>query len=167
MNEYHLKKIDGDEIEKFHQILTSCGQFMSEKLGLKHWHPFMDLNTFQLLMQNKDLYGIYQNDIAIATFNLSFVSRDYYYDALWSKHNVKAIYLGQLAINPTLQGKGLGKWCMQQIEEISKSSDVKSIRFDALNAHPWLKNFYLKLGYQTRGLVNPKGWDLMCFEKNL
>lgn len=167
MREFILKKIDGDAIIPLHKILAACGKSMYEKFGLEHWHPFMDIATFKKLMEKKDLYGIYQNGIAVATFNLSIESRDYYYDELWSNPHEQAIYLGQLGIDPTLQGKGLGKWCMHQVEEITKNMGRKAIRFDGLSLHPWLKIFYEKLDYLPRGIVKPKQWDLLCFEKIL
>src|SRR3990167_2390097 len=133
---------------------------MYERFQLEHWHPFMDMETFKKLMESKELYGVYQDGTAIATFNLSLVSRDYYYDELWSNPHEQASYLGQLAIEPCLQGQGLGKWCMYQVEKIAKSNKSKAIRLDAVSAHPMLKAFYKKLGYLPCGIVKPKQWDL-------
>ena len=69
--------------------------------------------------------------------------------------------------DPILQGRGLGKWCMYQVEKIARNHGSKAVRFDGLNSHPWLKKFYEKLGYLPRGIVKPKQWDLLCFEKIL
>ena len=167
MAESILKKIDGDAIIPLHKILTACGKSMYEKFGLEHWHPYMGIEAFKKFIEEKELYGIYQNGIAVATFNLSIKSRDYYYDELWLSPDEQASYLGQLAIDPIFQGKGLGKWCMHQVENIAANKGSKAIRFDALSSHPWLKIFYEKLGYLPRGIVKPKQWDLLCFEKIL
>lgn len=160
-------KVNDDAIIPLHSILVACGKSMHDKFGLSHWHPFMDINTFQNLMKGKDIYGIYKNDVAIATFNLSTEPRDYYFDELWSNPKEKAVYLGQLATDPNIQGNGIGKWCMQQIVSIAQEMGSKAIRFDALSMHPWLKPFYEKLGYSACGIVKPKQWDLVCFEKLL
>lgn len=114
-----------------------------------------------------ELDGICQNEIAIGTFNLSIEPRDYYYEEIWSNPGAKAVYLGHLGIDPTIQSKGLGTWCMRQIERIAQEMESKAIRFDALNIHPWLKAFYEKLGYSPRTVVKPKQWELLCFEKIL
>lgn len=165
--ELMLKKIDSEAIIPLHSILKACGNAMHEKLGLDHWYPFMDIETFRKLIQTKDLYGVYQNGIAIGTFNLSLEPRDYYHDDLWLNPDEKAIYLGQLGIDPNIQGKGLGKWCMHQVEVISRNMGRKAIRFDALYTHPWLKTYYEKLGYISCGTVKTKQWNLLCFEKIL
>lgn len=162
-----LKKVSGNAIIPLHAILSACGKAMHEKIGLSHWHPFMDINTFQDSMKGKDVYGVYQNNVAIATFNLSTEPRDYYFDALWSNPKERAVYLGQLAIDPNIQGNGVGKWCMQQVVSIAQEMGRKAIRFDALSAHPWLETFYKNLGYSICGIVKPARWDLVCFEKIL
>lgn len=168
MSEFRLKKINNKEsIISLHTLLTDCGKTMTKTLNLTHWNPFMDLEKFKILIKNKDLYGVYQNTIAVATFNLSNVPRDYYFDKLWSNSKEKAFYLGQLGIKPHLQGQGIGKWCMHQIEHLAQKAGSKAIRFDGLSKHPWLKEFYEKLGYQVCGTVKPAQWELICFEKVL
>lgn len=140
---------------------------MHKKFGFSHWYPFMDLETFKRSLEGKKLYGVYQHDLIIATFNLSPSPRNYYYDELWSNPCAKALYLGQLAITPEYQKQGIGKWCMMQIEKLTLDFGSKVVRFDALNEHPWLKRFYEKLGYCICGIVKPNRWELVCFEKYL
>ena len=168
MTELKLVKInDKDSIISLHTLLAACGKEMYEKLKLMHWHPFMDLYKFESLMRGKDLFGVYRNAVAIATFNLSSDPRDYYFDNLWSNPEEKAFYVGQLGTHPQLQGQGIGKWCMQQIERLAYEAECKAIRFDGLSQHPWLKNFYEKLGFQFCGTIKPAQWELACFEKVL
>jgi GNAT superfamily N-acetyltransferase len=165
MNEYLVKPIKDEEILKFYSILVACGKSMYEKYGLTHWHPFIDLSSFLKSIEIKEIYGVYQNNIPVATFNLSYEPRDYYQNVYWLNSNEQALYLGQLGIDPSLQGQGLGKWCMKAIEKITLAKGIKTLRFDALNAHPWLKQFYINLGYMPLEIVKPKNWELMCFEK--
>lgn len=168
MSEFQLEKIDNKaSILPLHTLLTDCGKTMHETFNLMHWYPFMDLEKFETLMRDKNLYGVYQNTFAIATFNLSSNPRDYYFDKLWSNPGEKAFYLGQLGIQPLLQGQGIGKWCMHQIEGLASEAGCKAIRFDGLTQHPWLKEFYEKLGYRFCGTVKPAQWELSCFEKVL
>jgi GNAT superfamily N-acetyltransferase len=168
MQKFTLERInDIETITALHALLEECGKKMQELLGLTHWYPFMDLAKFQFMLEEKELYGVFQHSTPIATFNLSFKPRDYYPENLWSRPKEKAYYLGQFGINPHFQRQGIGKWCMQQIEIISKQAECHAIRFDALNNHPWLKNFYQQLEYRFCGIVKPAEWELACFEKIL
>lgn len=167
MAELVLKKADKRSIPGLHSILVECGNAMWNQYQLSHWYPFMELDTFSNLMREKIIYGVYENETAVATFNTSPQARDYYYPDLWSDAGEKALYVGQLGILPSHQSKGIGKWCMTKIEDIARQQDFKVIRFDALNKHPWLKSFYEKLGYRFCGLVTSAQWELACFEKQL
>lgn len=160
-----LKKADAEMIAPLHAILVACGENMYEQFQLSHWHPFLNLKTFRKMMSHQMLYGVYQNNIPVATFNVSTKPRDYYFPELWGHPHDKALYLGHLGIDPALQAKGVGKWCMAQVENIAREHHCKAVRFDALNIHPWLKTFYEKLGYTKREIVTPGEWDLVCFEK--
>lgn len=162
-----LKCVEDSEIAELHQILVSCGLDMHQKFSLQHWHPFMDLDNFKMTLRNKKMYGVYESGKAIATFNVSNEPRDYYANSLWHNPGSKALYLGTLAVLPELQGNGLGKWCITQIEEIALAMRCEAIRFDAVELHPWLAGFYERLGYTRRGVVRPLNWNLECFEKLL
>ena len=167
MEKFALAKANPDTIFELYQIIVNCGRSMYEKYGLEHWYPFIDIEIFKKMIEKNDIYGVYQNGVAVATFNLSLEPRDYYYSCLWSNPAQPATYLGHLAVDPTVQGNGLGKWCIYQIEEIAKKNGSKAIRFDGLSIHPWLTLFYQKLGYLPRGILKPRQWDLLCFEKIL
>ena len=160
-----FKKASEKNIPLAHALLSACGKHMHENLNLNHWHPFMSLKDFHLQISNKDLYLAYYDKELIATFNLSKEPRDYYSSTIWVNSSEPAAYLGQLGIAPLWQGKGIGRLCMAEIERITKEMGCCSLRLDALNSHPWLKLFYLRLGYTACGTVKPNNWDLLCFEK--
>jgi len=164
--QFELKEISLKDIEEVHALLVMCGENMYKKLGLTHWYPYPTLDQFKKNVAAKTLYGVFTNNSAVATFNLTNEPRTYYADNLWLQKG-KALYVGNLGITPHLQGSGLGKWCMAQIEKIGIASNYDLIRFDALKAHPWLKSFYEKLGYIACESVKNNGLELVCFEKNL
>lgn len=162
-----IKKATAGDFEKLHSILVSCGEDMYKRLGLNHWYPYDDLNKFQAKVKYANVYCVYSKDQMIGTFNLNENPRAYYKLSMWSNPEAKAVYLGQLAILPEFQGKGLGVWCMQQIENIVQEMGCEIIRFDCIERHPRLVKFYENAGYQRKCIVNmpePIG-NLVCFEK--
>lgn len=162
-----IKEAEPQQISIIYTLLSECGREMFDKYQLKHWYPFMSLEEFINQTTLKKLYTVFKDDLLVATFNLSMHPRDYYFDELWKNPKDKAIYLGQLGISPNLQGNGIGKVCMLKVEDIASEMGCKAIRFDALEHHPWLKLFYINLGYSPVGIVRPKDWNLLCFEKVL
>jgi len=162
-----IKEKSDAQIKPIYDLLLKCGKEMYDKYHLSHWHPFMSLEDFQSSMRHKNLFAVYNNDELVATFNLSDEPRDYYHESLWCDPNGKAMYLGHLGIDPTIQRKGIGKWCMHKIENLVIEMGFNVLRFDAVETHPWLKLFYFNLGYIPRGIVKPRDWNLLCFEKSL
>lgn len=164
---YLLKKATDSDFVTLHNILVVCGEHMFKSLKLRHWYPYASLEKFKEKVKYSDVYCVFENEKMVATFSLSTTPRDYYKLSMWQDQNAKAIYLGNLGILPELQGKGLGKWCLNEVEKIAKEMNCKAIRFDCVEKHPWLSNFYEKLGFARKCIVNmpePTG-NLICFEK--
>jgi len=161
------KEVHEDEIKLIYNLMVRCGEHMHTQYSLDHWYPYMDEKTFINKIKGKKLYGVYRDGIPIASFNVSTEPRDYYFDSLWNFPAKKALYLGQLATDPALQSRGIGKWCMEQVEMIASELKCTAVRFDAIEMHPWLKNFYMSLGYSPSRFVKPGEWNLLCFEKQL
>jgi len=64
--------------------------------------------------------------------------------------NPSAIKLRQMAVEPTYQGKGIGRQLLNYAEKITHSQGFKEIE---LHARYEAKGFYEKLGYQADGKV--------------
>ncbi|MDX1901101.1 MAG: GNAT family N-acetyltransferase [Gammaproteobacteria bacterium] len=169
MTTLQLKKVQQteSEIDFYYTLLKRCGVHMYQTLKLEHWYPYMDKETFKNKIKDKQMYGVFKNNLPIATFNLTTQPRDYYSESLWNTPAEKALYFGQFGIDPDYQKGGIGQWCIEQVEEIARQLDCAAVRFDGLLMHPWLKHFYMKLGYQPCGIVKPGKWELLCFDKQL
>ncbi len=162
-----LKQATQEEFPALHQILVDCGEHMHTHLSLNHWYPYATLEQFKEKVKAATIYCVYFDDRMIATFTLSTVPRAYYQPSHWRYHDANAVYLGNLAIHPDFQGKKIGSWCIQQIEKIAQSMGCSVIRFDCVQKHPWLCNFYEKMGYVPGAIIpmpEPTG-NLVCFEK--
>lgn len=164
-----LKKATQEDFSAAHQILVDCGYYMYTQLGLNHWYPYASLEQFKEKVKTATVYCVYYNHQMIATFTLSTSARTYYQSAHWQHTDAHAIYLGNLAIHPDFQGKKIGIWCMKQIETLAQQMSCTAIRFDCVQKHPWLCQFYEKAGYIRGSLITmpePTG-NLVCFEKEV
>jgi GNAT superfamily N-acetyltransferase len=162
-----IKKANEQELMKAYALISACGEEMYKRYGLCHWYPFASLEQFKERVQYADVYCIYHNERLVGTFNLSMRPRAYYAADQWSNSLAKAVYVGNVAIDPLLQGQKLGTWSMQQIENIAREMGGIAIRLDCVDRHPWLQSFYTKLGYAPAGTIDlpePTG-RVRCFEK--
>lgn len=166
-----IKKAETTDSATIYKILSLCGEHLATNLGLTHWFPPYPKEFIEKNILERDVYLVYENEEIIGTFTLGITPVANYDLTRWQNPSSKAMYLNRLAILPSLQGNGLGNWCMEQIEAIACQNGCKALRFDAIN-HPKLLTFYKKLGYQDLGLwqlSDARGqiWDVMLFEKLL
>lgn len=162
-----IKKVTEREFAELYVIIVACGQDMYQKYNLSHWYPFAPFEQFSQRLAQLDVYGIYHDDRMIGTFNLTTTPRPYYQSDHWQNPLARAVYVGNVAIDPTSQGNKIGSWCMQEIEKIAQAMAGEAIRLDCVARHPWLNSFYKKIGYQEVGaitLAEPTG-TVICFEK--
>ena len=88
------------------------------------------------------------------------------------------IYLGMFAVNPLLQGGGIGKKLLQASEEYARHIDCKSIYMTVITARTELIDWYKRHGYIDTGERKPFDEDsatgkhlqplgFMVLEKNI
>lgn len=138
-------------VENLHAILVACGLDMQAHFGLSHWAPAYPLHLMQRDAAAGYVYAVREGERAIATFTITPQPPSYYDQTIWHESCAKALYLHRLAVLPAEQGRGLGRWCMEQVETLARTEGCAAVRFDAYDQHIRLFAFYLHLGYEQRG----------------
>jgi GNAT superfamily N-acetyltransferase len=164
---YQIKKTSHNEVEAVYQILVDCGQDMSARLNLTHWDPPIDIELLNWDAIKGNVYGVLDKKQTIATFTISITPLDYYTPDLWEHPEDKALHVSHLAVLPNLQNKGIGSWCMKRIEWLGEDWGCTAIRLDAHWKYESSLEFYDKLGYTRRKIIDYKDYKLVCFEKIL
>lgn len=171
-----LQRVSIAEVPSLHQILVACGLDMKDRLGLSHWmppnypleqmlHDAMEQEVYAVTVGN-NLVGTFMLEM-MTTVPLSYIK---YGNIVWQVSDVPAVYVHKLAILPSMQGKGLGTWCMQSIEKLAIERGYYAVRLDGVKTHPKLLSFYKNRGYQQVGelIYNSDVWvDAIVFEKVL
>jgi len=164
-----------EQIEKVYNIITECGEDMRKRLGLTHWSPTYPLEEMRRYAESKEVYAVRDKDSdkTLATFTIDSQTLIPYNNNFWSDPSHEALYLSKLAVLPEYQGKGIGSWCMKEVERLAKLKGTPAIRFNALIRHNLLIKFYhCKLNYNICGVVEEediwqesKKWESLVFEK--
>ena len=101
----------------------------------------------------------------IATFTIGATARRPYSPEPWFDSTAPALYLNRLAVDPSLQGGGIGGWCLEQIERLGRERGARAIRCDVLTANARFRRLYERLGYDARGERSHSGWRFTCYER--
>ena len=161
-----------DNIDDLYALIVACGEDMWRRLGLDHWKPPIPIEMFREYARTKEVFAVHDGDVLVGTFTIGFDAPEPYPPSRWTDDAHKAIYLNKLAVRPNLQKKGLGRWCMSEIERLAAARGCQALRFDALTRNVPLLGFYDHLGYRRCGdmyvydEIN-RGWDILLYEKVL
>lgn len=169
---YTIQKRGPDEIDDLYALIEACGEDMYRRLGLDHWKPPTPKADFREYARTKDVFAVVEGERLVATFTIRFDGPEPYPASSWADASHRAIYLNKLAVMPSLQGQGLGRWCMDEVERLARERGCHAVRFDALTRNVALLAFYDHLGYLRRGdmLVSDeigRSWDIVLYEKVL
>ncbi|MCA9914612.1 MAG: GNAT family N-acetyltransferase, partial [Anaerolineae bacterium] len=90
----------------------------------------------------------------------------YWWEALGREPAARAYYLGGVGVLPMMQGRGVGRWLMQQADAVTVANGCKAIRFDAVSFNQPLLRFYDSLGYERRREFSTEsGKGMICYER--
>jgi GNAT superfamily N-acetyltransferase len=163
------RKASPEEVAPLHQIIKRCGEDMFQRFGLCHWHPVFPVETMRKDAMAKSIYGVYREDLLAGCFTVGTSGWKYPPD-LWERPGDRALYLSKAAILPELQNQGLGKWCVEKVEQLARESGCSAVRLSAITDHALLLRFFERLGYGARGSLWIKDWrgvsrEITVFEK--
>jgi len=78
-----------------------------------------------------------------------------------------ALYLGELAVSPSLRRRGLARALLARVDEIARERGCVAVRLDAAGALPWLRELFERCGYSLRGSVPVPDAEGACEEFDL
>ena len=69
-----------------------------------------------------------------------------------------------MAVAPSRQREGVGRWCLEEAEQRAKEWPADAIRLDAYDAKAGGGGFYARCGWTERGRVTYRGVPLIYYE---
>ena len=129
-------------------ILKKCGQNMHEKFGLEHWNNsfFKTLLIILYSFMKNNVFVVYEKHSGeiVATFQI--------------KRKGSLVGFSKLAVEPRWSGRGIGNYCLIQIEGKAKECKCNSLRCEV---------YYVKRGFTKIGYVRTRKYSEIVMEKQL
>jgi GNAT superfamily N-acetyltransferase len=76
----------------------------------------------------------------------------------------KPLYLTSMAVEPKLQGQGVGRALLEAAEKAAREWPTQAIRLDAFDANAGAGGFYAKCGYKEVGRATFRSVPLIYYE---
>lgn len=116
-------------------ILYMCGKDMAKRYGLHHWDNayIKTWMIFGVCILKNQIYLVLDGKIPVATFQVRKIRQSYLFQ--------------KLATAPQFAGKGIGTFCMQEIEQLARSENCAEIICEVYDKSEHAKRFYKHQGY--------------------
>ncbi|HUD47952.1 MAG TPA: GNAT family N-acetyltransferase [Candidatus Baltobacteraceae bacterium] len=76
----------------------------------------------------------------------------------------KPLYLVGMAVKPALQGRGIGRRCLEEAGKVARAWPADAIRLDAFDADTGAGRFYARCGYTEVGRTSYRNTPLIYYE---
>ena len=156
----------------FKSQLVNCGLDLQKRFNLGYWVPPYPLRRMIKDIENMNIYAVKSDGELVGIFTIeTTIPLGYlkYGDIKWQNPYLAAFYIHRLAVKPLFQEKGIGSWCLQEIEKLAINQNYFAVRLDAVKRNSKLVSFYQKNGYQQVGEIifqtTDKYEDAFVFEK--
>ncbi|MBV6623935.1 MAG: GNAT family N-acetyltransferase [Rivularia sp. (in: Bacteria)] len=167
-----ILQVTVSEIPVLHQILVECGLDLQTRFNLYYWVPPYPLEKMLKDTNKMDIYAIKLDSELVGTFTIETKMPSGYLkygNINWQNPSLAAFYIHRLAVMPFFQGKGIGTWCLHEIENLAINRNYSALRLDAVKTNQKLLKFYEKSGYKKVGEMifypENKYEDAFVFEK--
>jgi GNAT superfamily N-acetyltransferase len=129
---------------------------MAKEYDLHHWDNSR-LKTVAIVavcaMKN-DVYLVYEEKEVVATFQLR-------------KKDEVTLLFQKLATFPQLAKKGIGSFCINEIEKIGKTENCQEVVCEVYDKSDNAKNFYFHRGYEQDGIVETRKYNELKLRKKI
>lgn len=144
-----LRRVSAAGVEPLLAIMEACGASMASRLGLRHWDPPLSILELRAYASEREVWAIHSSDGALVGGVITGPSSTapYVSPAMFRAPDALALYISKLAIDPTLQGAGLGAAALAALEALARERGLAALRLDALRAVPNLPRLYSRAGY--------------------
>jgi GNAT superfamily N-acetyltransferase len=152
-----------DDIAELVALRTRVSQNLAKRFGEGFWAGRPTESGERFLMRIGRVYIVRHRGKLSATLALS-TRKPWSIDVKHFRASAKPLYLRAMAIEPALQGKGVGRRCIAEVRRIAAEAGRDVIRLDAFDCTAGAGEFYRKCGFIETARVVYKGVPLIDFE---
>ena len=143
------------KLNKAVSILHKCGKDMAKRYDLHHWDNSYLKNWLIIIicaLKNK-IYLVTDGKSYVATFQ--------------TKKRKEMLCFQKLATDPSFSGKGVGSFCLSQIELMAAESGCTEVVCDVYDKSAHAIQFYENRGYHVYGTCETIKYKELKMKKKL
>jgi GNAT superfamily N-acetyltransferase len=158
-----FKAAEPSDVEAVVNLRAAVAHDLTRRYGHGHWSCVAsDKSVLRDIRTSRVLLAI-SSGIPVATARLA-TKRPWAIDPKYFSPCGRVLYLTDMAVVPHLQGRGIGRRCLDYARTVAAKWPVHAIRLDAYDGPAGAGQFYAKCGFTERGRVTFRNTALVYFE---
>ena len=157
---------DGADVAELSRLRTAAADRLTREHGEGHWStPVTEAAVRRGFFHARVVVARHHGSIA-GTLRLA-TKKPWAIDTKYFTRVKRAIYLTDMAVDPSCQRRGVGRALLEEAERIVRAWPAEAIRLDAYDATAGAGGFYASCGYREVGRVVYRSVPLIYYERLL
>jgi GNAT superfamily N-acetyltransferase len=144
-------------------LRTRVAEQLTHRYGPGHWSPGVTAKAVLFGMRLSPVYVARDGGRVVGTLRIAS-RKPWAIDPSYFTVVRRAVYLLDMAVDPELQRRGIGRLCLEAVRHIAHDWPSEAIRLDAYDSAAGAGEFYAKCGYREVGRVTYKTTPLVYYE---
>ena len=154
---------DTSELAALH---AAVARDLTERYGRGHWSYEPTENGVARAIRSSHVMIARLEGELVASFELQ-TRKPWSIDRAYFTEVPRPLYLLAMAVAPSHQRMGVGRWMLDAAIELALAWPAQAIRLDAYDADAGAGPFYAKCGFKELGRVAYRGTPLIYYERVL
>jgi GNAT superfamily N-acetyltransferase len=152
-----------EDAEAVAALRTAAAENLTRRFGRGHWSHAVSEGSVLRSMRAGKVFVLRRRGRLVGTVCLT-TKKPWAIDPSFFSPVPRPLYLIEMAVAPDLQGQGIGRRCLAEIEEIARSWPADSLRLDAYEGRAGAGGFYGRCGYENVGRRTYRQVPLVYYE---
>jgi ribosomal protein S18 acetylase RimI-like enzyme len=144
-------------------LRNAAADHLTKQYGQGHWSAQTSERGVAHAMKISKVFVMRDKKRIVGTLRLA-TKKPWAIDISYFTAAKRAIYLTDMAVDPSMQRQGIGRRSLLAATDIVRAWPGDAIRLDAYDAAAGAGAFYQKCGYREVGRVTYRGTPLVYFE---
>jgi GNAT superfamily N-acetyltransferase len=145
------------------RLHTVVAETLTREFGTGHWSSKVSEKGVLYAMRTSSVYVVSHQAEIVATFQLA-TRKPWAIDKSYFTQIARPLYLTAMAVEPSLQRRGIGRAMLEQARGIARVWPGDAIRLDAYDSAAGAGEFYAKCGFREVGRVTYRATPLIYYE---
>ena len=144
-------------------LRTCVAEHLTRRQGKGHWSSCVTEGSVLNDIKTSRVLAVWNDNRLVATLGLA-TKKPWAIDPKYFQSVPRALYLRNMAVAPYLQGRGIGRYLLEEAKKAAKDWPSNAIRLDAYDAEAGAGDFYSKCGFREVGRVTYRSTPLVYYE---